>query len=144
MNISNDVISTTVPLNETDYNAMNFSLWKQLGREVLIKSNINNWLVCHPGTGSLVDWQEGDVSCRIIKHVTNTCTDTLAPTVLRLGKAKGTGVTFCSDKNSFANTYYRFDGDTQHFWPVHDPCGQKQDNQVKNVLNPHGNIFIRA
>ena len=38
-------ISTTPPLNETDYNAMNFSLWKQLGRQVLIKSNINNWLV---------------------------------------------------------------------------------------------------
>ena len=49
-------ISTTPPLNETDYNAMNLSQWKQLGRQVLIKSNINNWLVCHPGTGSLVDW----------------------------------------------------------------------------------------
>ena len=36
------LISTTPPLNETDYNAMNFSLWKQLGRQVLIKSNINN------------------------------------------------------------------------------------------------------
>ena len=56
-------ISTTPPLNETDYNAMNFSLWKQLGRQVLIKSNINNWLVCHPGDGSLVDWQVGDVNC---------------------------------------------------------------------------------
>ena len=43
-------ISTTPPLNETDYNAMNFSQWKQLGRQVLIKTNINNWLVCHPGT----------------------------------------------------------------------------------------------
>ena len=54
-------IATTPPLNETDYNAMNFSLRKQLGRQVLIKSNIKNWLVCHPGNGSLVDWQEGDV-----------------------------------------------------------------------------------
>ena len=33
---------------------MNFSLWKQIGRQILIKSNINNWLVCHPGPGSLV------------------------------------------------------------------------------------------
>ena len=46
---------------------MNFSLRKQLGRQVLIKSNIKNWLVCHPGNGSLVDWQEGDV----IKQVTD-------------------------------------------------------------------------
>ena len=35
-------ISTTPPLSETDYNAMKFSLWKQLGKQVLIKSNINN------------------------------------------------------------------------------------------------------
>lgn len=37
-----DGISTTAPLNETDYNAVNFSLWKELGRQVLIKSNTNN------------------------------------------------------------------------------------------------------
>ena len=59
-------IATTPPLNETDYNAMNFSLRKQLGRQVLIKSNIKNWLACHLGNGSLVDWQE----CDVIKHKT--------------------------------------------------------------------------
>ena len=47
-------ISTTTPLNEQDYNASEFSLWKQFGSEMLIKSNINNWLVCSPGSGSLV------------------------------------------------------------------------------------------
>ena len=50
----NAPIFITPPLNETDYDTMNFSHWKQLGRQVLIKSNINNWLVCHPGPGSLV------------------------------------------------------------------------------------------
>ena len=40
--------STTPPLHETDYNAVKFSLWKQLGREFLVKSNINNWVVCLP------------------------------------------------------------------------------------------------
>ena len=59
-------IATTPPLNETDYNAMNFSLRKQLGRQVVIKSNIKNWLACHLGNGSLVDWQE----CDVIKHKT--------------------------------------------------------------------------
>ena len=47
-------ISTTAPLNEQDYNALEFSLWKQFGSEILIKSNINNWLFCSPGSGSLV------------------------------------------------------------------------------------------
>ena len=74
-------VSTTPPLNETDYNAVNFSLWKKLGRQILIKSNINNWLVCDPGNGSLVDWQYGDINCTIIKHVTSTCKDTPAPSV---------------------------------------------------------------
>ena len=35
-------------------NASGKSLRKQLGRQVLIKSNINKWLVSHPGPGSLV------------------------------------------------------------------------------------------
>ena len=48
--------STTPPMSETDYNAIDFFLWKQLGRQILIKSNINNinnWLVSNPETGSL-------------------------------------------------------------------------------------------
>ena len=72
-------VSTTAPLNETDYNAINFSLWKQLGRQVLIKSNINNWLIFQPGTGSLVDWKDGSVSCQIVKRVTAMCNGTPAP-----------------------------------------------------------------
>ena len=134
-------ISTTPPLNETDYNVMKFSLWKQLGRQVLIKSNINNWLVCHPGTGSLVDWQEGSVSCQIIKHVTDTCKDTPAPS--KFSPSQGYGPVFYSMGQHWSSTYYYFDGYTERNWPVHDPCGASQPNQVENVVNPHGNIFVR-
>ena len=35
-------VSTTPPQSEKDYNALNFSMWKHLGKQVLIKSNINN------------------------------------------------------------------------------------------------------
>ena len=35
-------ISITPSLNETDYDAVNLSPWKKLGRQILIKSNINN------------------------------------------------------------------------------------------------------
>ena len=115
---------------------MNFSFWKQLGRQVLIKSNINNWLVCHPGTGSLVDWQDGDINCRIIKYVTATCRETLAPSVLKVSTGNGP---------KFLNTqlYYYFDGYTGRSWPTHDPCGQNWSNHLKGVAEPHGNIFIR-
>ena len=82
-------ISKTPPLNETDYNAMNFSLWKEIGRQVLIKSKINNWLICHPGSGRLVDWQEGSVSCQIAKRVANKCTGTQAPTMFAPSQGNG-------------------------------------------------------
>ena len=134
-------ISTTPPLEETDYNAINFSQWKQLGRQVLIKSNINNWLVCHPGTGSLIDWQEGSVSCRIVKYMTDTCKSTSPPSIFNT-RQTGTGPMFKTGSLS-GDIYYFFDGYTGLNWPVHDPCGTNNDNNLKNVLNPHGNIFVR-
>jgi len=133
-------ISTTPPLNETDYNAINFSLWKQLGRQVLIKSNINNWLICNPGGGSLVDWQEGSVSCQIVKHVTDTCKDKLAPG--KFSPSHGYGPMFYTTLY-FGGIYYYFEGSTSAHWPTHDPCGRNQPNQENHVVNPHGNIFIR-
>lgn len=130
------VISSVPPLHERDFNAMNFSLWKQLGKQVLIKSNINNWLVCHPGNGNLVDWQGGDINCQIIKHVTDTCKQTPAPSVLKVGS--GYGPKFLNSK-----LYYYFEGYTGRSWPTHDPCGRNNPNQLKGVAEPHGNIFIR-
>ena len=131
-------VSTTPPLNETDYNAVNFSLWKKLGRQILIKSNINNWLVCDPGNGSLVDWQYGDINCTIIKHVTSTCKDTPAPSVY--DSILGFGPIFVDHVYGF---YYHFDTLTEYGWPVHDPCGKSEPNQLNGVAEPHGNIFIR-
>ncbi|XP_078342422.1 uncharacterized protein LOC144628226 isoform X2 [Oculina patagonica] len=129
-------ISTNPPLNETDYNAIDFSQWKQLGKQILIKSNINNWVVCDAGTGSLVDWRNGSVNCHIVKRVTDTCKEKPAPSSLtpsRYGPIFGTT----------ASLYYYFDGYTGNNWPTHDPCGMNQGNHVKNAVNPHGNIFVR-
>ncbi|XP_020600420.1 uncharacterized protein LOC110039633, partial [Orbicella faveolata] len=89
-------ISTTPPLSETDYNAMEFSLWKQLGRQVLIKSNINNWLICNPGTGSLADWQEESVSCQIVKRVSDKCLETPAPSSVSPSDGSNCGPVFLS------------------------------------------------
>lgn len=44
------VVSTTVPLSETHYEAMDFALWRSIGKETLIKSNIINWIACKEGT----------------------------------------------------------------------------------------------
>ena len=134
-------ISTTPPSNETDYNAINFSLWKQLGRQVLIKSNVNNWLVCHSGNGSLVDWQEGDVNCKIIKLVIDSSISfSSAPSEFSPNRAYGP-LFFLS--TPWGSTSYYFDGFTGNHWPTHDPSGSNRPNQKKNVVNPHGNIFVR-
>ncbi|XP_078343010.1 uncharacterized protein LOC144628766 [Oculina patagonica] len=132
-------VSTIPPLNETDYNAMEFSLWKHFGKEILIKSNINNWLVCSPNTGSLVEWQDGNVTCKIVKRVTDTCSDVPPPSEFR-------GAGFCVPAffGSVRGTqYYHFEGCTGEVKPAHDPCGTGKDNGLKTVENPHGNIFIR-
>ena len=53
-------VSTTVP-----YEAINFSLWRTIGKEFLIKSNINNWIACKEGTGSLVQWKAEPITCQV-------------------------------------------------------------------------------
>ena len=140
-NTVNVPVSTTPPLNETDYNAINFSLWKQLGRQVLIKSNINNWLVCQPVTGSLVDWQNGDVNCKITKYVADRSESASAPS--KFLPNTNYGPMFYSS-GRWNSTFYYFNSYTAKNWPTHDPLGRNKPNQKKNVLDPHGNIFIRA
>lgn len=136
---ANVSISTTPPLNETDYNAMEFPLWRQFGKEILIKSNINNWLVCSPGIGSLVEWEDGNHTCKIVKRVTDTCSDVPPRSYLKTGLC---GPIFRSETDG-GTAYYYFDACTSVLKPAHDPCGSYSDNGLKNVQNPHGNIFVR-
>ncbi len=124
-------ISKTPPLNETDYNAMNFSQWKRLGRQILIKSNINNWLICHPGTWILVDWQDGDISCQIVKYITQTCKGTPAPS--KFTRRQGFGPMFFSG-HYWSGNYYYFDGYTGSHSPAHDPSGTNRGYQEKMLL----------
>ena len=134
-------ISTRPPLNETDYSAMDFLQWKQLGRQFLVKSNLNNWLSCQPGSGSLVDWQRGNISCLIVNHVTDKCNDKPAPCMFTPESA--TGPMLYTTHNNPGHYYY-FDQSTVLFWPTHDPCGEnKEPGGFEDLANPHGNIFIR-
>ena len=140
-NEGNVPISTISPLNDTDYNAMNFSLWKTLGRQILIKSNINNWLLCHPADGSLVDWQKGDINCTITKYVADPGESASAP--FKFSPYINYGPMFHSSGRRNSSFYY-FNSYTGKYWPTHDPSGKNKPNQKKNVLDPHGNIYIRA
>ncbi|XP_020902154.1 uncharacterized protein LOC110240682 [Exaiptasia diaphana] len=132
-------VSTTPPLSETDYAALEFELWKNIGgQEVIIKSNINHWIQCKEGTGSLVNWRTGSFTCTVIKAVASGCIDTV-PSQLAIANygpyfKRGSGL---------LTTYYLFEVFTTKNWPTHDPCGTNKDGHVKGVANPHGNIYIR-
>ena len=130
---ANTRVSTTVPLSETHYEAIDFALWRTIGNQTLIKSNINNWLVCKEGTGSFVRQKAGSLSCKLVKQVSQKCGG-VVPKSFNLDSY---GPYLTSD-----GTCYYFDGYTGGGWPVHDPCGSFRTNQLRGVANPHGNIFI--
>ena len=129
----NTRVSTTVPLSETDYQATNFSLWSTIRKEFLIKSNINNWIACKEGTGSLVQKKAGSITCKLVKQLSKQCAG-----VPNSFKLHSNGPTLDASSH-----YYYFDSHTSGSWPTHDPCGKNQANHFKGVVNPHGNIFVR-
>ena len=131
---ANTRVSTTVPLSETHYEAMNFALWRTIGKEFLIKSNINNWIACKEGSGSLVMQKTGSLSCKLVKQVSKQCAG-VVPKSITMDKQ--------GPLLSSSSLYYYFDGSTSGNSPTHDPCGRNRANQVKGVVNPHGNIFVR-
>ncbi|XP_020632960.1 collagen alpha-2(I) chain-like [Orbicella faveolata] len=134
---ANTRVSTTVPLSETDYEATNFSLWRTIGNEFLVKSNINNWITCKEGTGSLVQEKKGSITCKLVKQVSQQCAGVVPKSFRPFSYGPIIEVT------SIFGLYYYFDGSTSREWPVHDPCGRSRENQLTGVVNANGNIFVR-
>jgi hypothetical protein len=100
----------------------------------MIKSNINDWIVCQPNGGSLVTKTQGSMSCQNIRNVATACT----------GVAPYRIYWYSRGPTLYASSYYYyFDGDTGGNWPVHDPCGKVQTNHKKGVSNPGGQIYLR-
>lgn len=139
--------SKKTPLSETHWEAMNFGLWKQIGQEFMVKSNINHWIVCKEGTGSLVQYRAGSLDCRVVKNIAPTCHNVAPDEIRMLTKESSANFgphLYNSKSSTFLKTYYYWESSTQSpNWPTHDPCGQNGLSHVKNVVNPHGNIFIR-
>ncbi|KAL9952930.1 hypothetical protein ACROYT_G040262 [Oculina patagonica] len=139
--------SKTTPLSETQWGAMDFDLWKQIGHEFMVKSNINHWITCTDGTGSLVEYRSGSLNCRVVKNIASICLN-VAPDEIRVMTKESSfnyGPYLGNSKSpTFWKTYYYWEGMTQSGnWPTHDPCGGNGMSHVKNVPNPHGNIFVR-
>ena len=131
---ANVPISSTPPLSESSRGAMDWNLWKNIGKEFMIKSNINDWVVCQPSGGSIVTKIQGSLICQNIKNVATACTGV---TPYRINW-------FSIGPSLHASSwYYYFDGDTRVHYPTHDPCGKNNPNHKKGVSNPGGQIYLR-
>jgi len=127
---------------------MDFNQWKNLGNEFMIKSNINHWIACQEGTGSLMKFQAGSLQCRVIKNVANKCHNYVPDQLIFNTAGNPGGMSVGADlirstSNARLKEYYYFDGNTRTNWPTHDPCGSNSHNHLTNVANPHGNIYIK-
>ena len=100
----------------------------------MVKSNINDWIVCQPRGGSIVTKKEGSLSCQNIKNVATVCSGPV-PNRMRW-YSRGPYL-------SASSLYYYFDGDTRGNYPTHDPCGNNQQNHKKGVSKAGGQIYLR-
>ena len=140
---SEGVVSTTAPAHEEDFNALNFSLWRHVGSEVLLKSNLNHWIACSPLVGSLVDWRHGSVACRNLRLITKYCTSNF-PTSLSMPFC---GPSFEGSAPMYSSLYsfYFYDACTSRNFPVHNSCSVNNDYYMGKPQSekPKGSIYVR-
>ena len=101
----------------------------------MIKSNINDWIVCQPINGSIVTKKDGSISCQNIKNVATACSG-VVPNKMRWASG---GPALLEAPHH----YYNFNGRTDMSWPAHDPCGREKQNHKKGVSSPSGQIYLR-
>ena len=133
---ANVPISTTPPLNESSLGAVDWKDWEDIGKDFMVKSNINDWIVCQPINGSIVTKKDGSLNCQNIKNVATACSG-VAPNRMSWSYV---GPLLHASRDHY---YYLFHGRTDWFWPFHDPCGRGEPNHKKGVSNPGGQIYLR-
>ena len=78
----------------------------------MVKSNVNDWIVCQPNGGSIVTKKGGSLSCENIKNVGTACSG-VAPNKIDW--------LICGPILKASSAYYSFNGITRGDWPPHDP-----------------------
>lgn len=136
-------LSTKLPLHPSSPGAMNFSLWQTLGSEMLLRSDLINWYVCKDGSGSILKWKEGSISCRVVKSLVPKCNNT-APsrfkTSLNFGLRLETGPRYYGSKLLYLVAVM---GWSSYIEYKVDACGNHNNDIVKGLSNPRGAWFVR-
>ena len=138
-------VSTSPPKNKTDFNAMDFSLWGAIGSDFLVTSNINHWISCSPGSGSLVGFRDGTISCKNVRNISDRCPGN-APSHVGF-ESKDAKFWMSGSVPPYTNTerFNSFEASTNTWRPVQDPCSTSsvQPGVPNPDSEPHGNIFIQ-
>ena len=136
-------VSTTPPQTTTDFNALDFTLWKDIGSNFMVTSNLNHWISCSPGTGSLVAFTSGSITCRNIKNVSTNCLGNVPLKIYVYPSIASIDLSQSAPPYENYYGFYRFSAAS--YRPIHDPCST--ESFTPGVLSPigvpHGNIFIR-
>ena len=127
-------VSTTAPTSPTTLGAIDWAVWKDLGRAFAVVSDLNDGVACEPGAGSLSDGLDGWVECKTVVDVTDTCQG-VVPNGIYFGRLGP--VLYAQD------LYYYFDGSTEENWPAHDPCGVNSAQHVATPERAGGAIYLR-
>jgi hypothetical protein len=130
-------VSTTAP-DDTTMGALPFADWQKYGKEFMVQSNINDWITCKEGSGSLVDEIGGTINCKNVKNVAGGCTGVVPNEFSMHGGSLGPALITAG-----GSLFYYWDGSSSTNWPTHDPCGTNAANQKTSVADPHGAIFVR-
>ena len=138
-------VSKTPPMTTTDYKAMPFPLWSAIGSDFLVTSNINHWISCSPGSGSLVDFRSGTISCKNVRNISVSCPGN-APSHIEVS-TQDAEIWMTGSVPPYTNTaiFNDFEGRTDIWRPVQDPCSTSSWQPGVSIPDgePRGNIFIR-
>lgn len=129
-------VSTTAPTSFTDYAALDYARWPELGGSFLVRSTINDWLVCDEAGGSLVNGVTGTISCTKVSFISGMCPAAVPTQFVNGVGRRGPSINATS-------YYYYWEGTTDSNWPTHDPCGTNAANHLTGVPEPGGAILLR-
>ena len=123
-------------MSEDATGAMDFTLWRGIGKDFLVKSNINNWISCSEDGGSFVTQTDGGLKCKVERNIVPELCEQVSPYRLIMD---GRGPALFA-----SGFYYYFETSETQSWPVADPCGTTQStNHLEEVNDPSGWIYIR-
>ena len=132
-------VSKTTPTDPGIHGAMEFNMWSKIGKQFLIRSNINNEYVCSPANGSVVEAKTGSISCALVQDIVES--GCIAVPNWYQDELNGYGPALMAGSDPIF-LFIWWDGSTSLRWPTHDPCGMNTASHKTGVSNPGGQLYL--